>query len=368
MAEINIEPGVHPTHEDEQQKVFDATEQGDANSHAWNSAVRRRISTYRPSVIAVDSACPVINTEEIDFAYKAALWTLMPGKPSELNDTEEILLVAGDNVYGGPDPNTLTRTLIRSSVLYGSTYAGAKIAMATYDRLKSDPRKLGSSEAEVYDWEKVEASEAEQDATKTKQMTRRTMLGIMGGAFALATGLSSRFAAESPFGFATDTMAEVDTRYSKIDPDHAIDLDGSYDYVDGRTALLIAKLQETLSLKGVKDPAALVVGDAHLSKASLLLGDAKAREEYIRRHSELVINDAKKDINFFAEPSNTDQRAQRALEKQTRTQVYRVREPSETAFRANPQKEIDRVITLVEEWDSFSVTSATKGILGPQDK
>jgi hypothetical protein len=371
MSKITIEPGNHPTRSEEQMDVLRAVEHGELDTHMWNGAVRQRIGAYRPSMMAVDSICPRINNK-IDASDKAKLWAMLPGRPSELNGTEEILVIAGDNTYGGPEANTGLSRFLRTATFLGSMYAGSAIAKSTYDSLKKEPPKPSTPQMQIYDQEIVEASEQQQktelDRLLSKQMTRRTMLGISAAGIAVAANFAAALAAESPFGFGTDAAAEIEEKYSKVDPDHIVNLGDGYDYVDGRTALLIAKLKDMLDFKKFDNPGSLVIGSAHLSKAEDLVNSADLRDEYIRRHTKLLIDEAGKDEKLFSNPSDREQRVKWALDMQKRIQIFRVLEPDEKAFSSSPKREIDRIVELVEEFESPSVIAAVEGILDIPNK
>lgn len=375
MSKIEFEPGIHPTDDGDSWSMIEKTQGGDVDSHLWNGEVADRIGEYNPSIIAIDSLepSPSINGQ-LSTEYMAALWSLMPDRPSKLNGTDEIFVLAGDNIYGEPDANGIVSSTLRLWTAMGMVYAGYKVSAGIYARLGArppEPQEPGMPFTRPYDQERednpiYDQEREEPDTTPVltrKQITRRRFLGMAGAGIALGVSSSALLSASAPFGFARDIAAKINDKTDDITPDRLLDPDGIYPYVDSRTALLIAKTKDAMEQRGFGDSASIIMGATHLAKADDIMNNPELRDEHIREHAKLLVAKAEGDRNFFDVRSNPRERANWILDEERLIQIFRVTEPDEGAFKADPEAELNRMIELVDQFHSPSVISATEGIL-----
>jgi hypothetical protein len=350
MSEITIELGNHPADARDQDAVFKKTRQGNDSSHFWPSAVKHRMAKYKPSVIAIDSAQPVYPTHgKVPYEDKANIWTLLPGKPSEINDTEQIFVVAGDNTYAESDANTYELVGLRMLSRAGFAYVGYKALSGAY--------KLSRSDIPLPEDPTEDDYSARRNLRK-RQMTRGHFLGMMGGLAGFAVGLSGQLSADLPRGIFHDVTGEVGAEADELTLDRVLNPNDSFSYADGRTALLIAKLKDVIGKKDFGLTGAVVLGEAHNAHSQELLNDGALRDAFIRRHAELVIKKARTDNDYYS-----DSKAREQLRYERKIQIYEVTEPDDKAFSADPKKEISRMVTMVDEFKSPSVITATSGVL-----
>lgn len=358
--------------ESDAEKSIDATKSGDVGAHAWNSEVADRMESYNPPILAIDSVYPShYATNGADFDYRAALWNLLPGKPSDINGSDEVFVVAGDITYGEADPNSLIPFELRLATLWGGAYLGYKAGQAAYGALRDKTAKSERPHSWPYDQEAEEQREAvERDPTQMTpdQLTRRRFFGQVGAGIAVGAAFSSWLAAYSPFNVPRDVAGSVDQAYQSVSLDRIIDWDNNYDYIDGRTALLISKLGDSMRWMGLGALAsgAVLMGKDHLDQSDSLLKDGDLRNTYIRQQAMLMTGAAKDDTKFFGGHWTPRERMRWVLDMQRKIQIFRVTEPDDEAFKAHPKAELKRIIEQVDEFYSPSVTKATQNVIDPQ--
>lgn len=375
MPTIEFEPGIHPIDDGDSLGMIKKTQGGDVSSHIWNGEVADRMSGYNPSIVAIDSLepSPSINGQ-LSTEYKAALWSLMPDRPSKLNGSDEIFVLAGDNTYGEPDANGPISSTLRLWTAIAMVYAGYKISAGTYAALRArapEPEDPDMPFTWPYDQERednpiYDQKREEPDTTPVlthQQMSRRQFLGMAGAGVAMGVSLSAMLSASMPFGFARDIAAKVNDKTDDITPDRLLDPDGIYPYIDGRTALLIAKTRDAIEQRGFGDSASIVMGATHLAKADDFMSNPGLRDEHIREHAKLVTGKAEDDRSFFDGHSRPRERAEWILGEERLVQIFRVTEPDDEAFKTDAKAELSRIIELVDSFHSPSVVSATEGVL-----
>jgi hypothetical protein len=370
MPEIIFEPGVHPLTEDETDDIINKTREGDADSHLWNGGVGERMDNYNPPIIAIDSMRPTDSPEDQGFDYRVSLWSSLPGKPSDINGTDEILVVAGDMTYGEADFNTVIPGYLRIATAAGGMYIGYKAGETAYKALRDKTADSELPHSWPYDWEEEELRQkVEQDPNllTPDQMTRRRFFGRIGAGIALGAAMSGWIAAYSPFNVPKDVAASISEDYQSVSLDRLVDWDDNYKYLDGRTALLIAKLKDSMDLRGFgfdsTTRGAVLMGKDHLDQSSTLLKDSVARDRYIRQQAQLMVALAGEDTDYFTGRWTPMERMQWVIDMQRKVQIFRVTEPDEEAFKADPRAELARIIEQIDEFDSPSVTAATEGVL-----
>jgi hypothetical protein len=358
MSGITIEFGNHVLHENEQEDTFKKTLQGDDGSHFWPSEVRHRMAAYKPDVIAVDSIEPVYLADgRVKVQDKANIWTLLPGKPSELNGTEQIHVVAGDDMYGETDANTLEPLGLRLITRAGLGYVGYKALTTVYKLSRSDFQLPENPTDDDY---------KERRLFHKRQMTRRRFIGMCGVAAGITIGISGKLSGELPRGRFQEVTEEVGAVSDEVSLDRIINPNDVFSFADGRTALIIAKMKDVIGRGSFGLTGSVVLGTGHLAHSRELLHSGAMRDRYIRRHAELLVDKARKDINFYADSkgkAHPEDQAKDILKYHRKIQVFEVLEPDDKRFKSNPKKEIDRIVRLVDSFVSPSVTAATEGIL-----
>lgn len=367
MSEVVFEPGQHPLAAGSWSVMIDSTISGNADEHLWNNEVADRISAYKPSIVAIDSVEPETPRLHEPLMTKAAIWTALPGTPNKLNGTDEIFVVAGDSVYGQKDPNDRVSLALRTVSTFGLMYLGYKVGIQTYNAFKSD-----NPEPEIpaiYDHEVREDQEAAITAhaeKESQQLTRRNFLGLACGMAVLGSGFANQAAAISSSQNGKDAAGLIDTEFGNLSLDRALNRDHQYDYLDGRTALLIAKLHDVIGSGAYVDSrstGSVVMGSGHLAAAAELTTRADLRDQRIRRQAELSLERVASDEPYFGWKSSAEERATYILNHFRAVEVYRVTEPSKKAFERDPKAEIMRTVSRVDRSESPTVVAATNGLI-----
>lgn len=355
--DIHFEPGLHPLSYDAIRSGINKIHHGDMNAHAWDGAVAKRISDYKPSLLAIDSLEPddLVNND-LQSEDKIFVWYDLPAQPSDLNDQGHITVLVGDTLYGEPNNNTLTNKLALGAGI-GTAALGGAVIGSLLDR-------------GVYGWRRYHRGydyvTGDFDTTKADTVTRRQFLGA---ACCIATGLtfnlSPTIAAGSPQRGISAAATEVATvsaplQFERYLPDEK--------YIDGRTALLIEKTGDALAQPDYLDAkiATVLMGDGHIFSARSLMASPALRARFIRRHTEAMYAKARAGLPYFdnekQEGTTTAERIA-AIELQQQTYyLVRVDQPNKKRFKYDAISEINRSVRLTGQFQSVGVRQAIAGL------
>jgi hypothetical protein len=351
---VVFEPGIHPLGSGWDNKMF-SVEDGNLRPHVWNEAVRSRMRRYRPGLVAIDSLLPMEVDADGSISYdtEANIWVDLPGTPRQLNGTDEILVLAGDNTYGSSDPNTGEDLAIRSANIcldFGIAQLGAATLAAT------------AHEAEVRT-----SKELWPNLLLEQRISRRELFGLAAAAALIFCVASPTISAESSRHTPEHLLNEVDDVYTHSSIERLIDHDHLFDYVLGRTALLIAKVNDAAANTNLTVPqpltASVVMGSAHEYESARLIADPKYRAACIATHTRLMAEVVK------AEPSDSildyypGGRMAWLSDQQTTYQIFRVRQPDMAQLSPNPRDVLDPYVSFVTQANAPSVEQAIAGIL-----
>jgi hypothetical protein len=338
---LYFEPGIHPIDAVSQEEVITKVQSGELDS-LWNAGIGRRIASYKPDFIAIDSLSAsdvdTYGNAEISGVAKAIIWAAMPGFPKELNGTDSITVVAGDNIYHEPTVNNLSNNLLNDTSLVGTMYAAIGVG-ATIDKMRGPVEKTNK-------------------AGKTTS-SRRTFLSHVA---AIAT--VSMLAGEMLLPRSYDEEAvrlDADLQHvPKLKLGEWINEKDVYDYINGRTALLITKMSELVTQGSV---GCIVMGDAHFPEALPLLKDPIKRESAIRLHTSLMKQALRTDTSIFDNQSTYQDRCAELYTEQTSSTLITFTQPDLDSYRSNPLKEIDRTVTFKKQVVSPTISADIQGLL-----
>lgn len=109
QPDIHFERAHHALSPVEAQISFNRFLQGDKTAHGWNREVTERMAQYKPAYLALDGQTPLQigefswipgqNPLPLSDTDKQLLWFAVPGAPSEINTTGRVSVVAGDVLY-----------------------------------------------------------------------------------------------------------------------------------------------------------------------------------------------------------------------------------------------------------------------------
>ncbi len=364
LPEVHFEPGWHAMTQADYDKYLKASEHGNPNANEWNQAVTTRIHSYKPSIVAVDSLSSVGKKEEdYTLEMKADVWRLLPDRPTRLNGTDEIFVLAGDNTYNfnvknGQWNDSLTAKMI--SIL-GLTMA---FTAADYTGKLADGYVQRWRQWQVaYD-----PTTGSYDNEAASKVSRRQFFQYAGvSAAALALFGSPKIAAFSPWSSVTQVAETVDEATEFVRLDRRL---GERTYTDGRTALLIAKTFD--ALEQITDinrkVGTVVMGNGHIPFNDELLRDPAKRANFIHRHTASMCK-ATIDIPFYSDETSAitvAERQQGVYDLETTYTLFRISEPDDKRFKQDPSKEIDRIVQYAGSFTAPSVADAVKDLRPPE--
>ncbi len=305
---IRFEPGNHGSGS-HGRNILEKINAGDLNSHVWNGEVSDRLRDYKPYVIGIDSLYPHAEDidplkYDIDLDGKKRIWQWLPNDPMRINDKGEVLVVSGDIQYGlmaDEFPPTLDEAQAEEINRRLSSERRKQMGMEPYKK----ERNLLFGGTVLLD--AISIATLIYAANKDKQMSRRKFLQNAGMAGVMATlapaGLiAGRYLGTTAAMYApNEEVAGVLKNISKLTAPFIY----KDDWIDARTALVIAKTKEAAESELVQSGsnAAVVFGNGHTFESEKLLHSVEERAKVIRKLANTmsgVIRDISQEFNVFA--------------------------------------------------------------------
>lgn len=333
---MRFEPGIHPfiASNEWNQIIADKFTSGDLNAHQWNNAVKERMSAYQPQVISIDGQAP---SARWDINRKGHIWLSLPGRPNDINHDNPTYVVAGDfydytqaltDFSNTANPNVdallqeLDKEMPGTGLMELFQAYGEKTGMGLSGGLASMAILAG--------------------ATKSQPIARREFLKYASEAvlgLALSWALPAWFA---PVGAAVmnnepakDLLMDITT------------ITGPYliksDYLNARTAMLIAKTQDSIDYLGLPTtiPSSVLMGAAHTPEAAVLMTNPVARTEVIAQYTGDLVKTLNTVIRSEYPALDTVAARKALLDHVSRAQIIQVTDPGGPS--PNPQ-----LLTLVD--------------------
>lgn len=256
----------------------------------WNAEVKKRMKNYNLEIIAVDSWRP----SRLEYVGREeALEYYLPGQPSDINNVNnEIFAIRGD-VSSEAYYSDLVSPVIQFTGTRRDRFSEIMSKVKNIDERGKFDFSIG------YGAENVATALtfmffktlAEKDFQRVSRVDRRGFFKL-GASFtgnALLGLLLARVATSVVAPLTVDEQSrDLMNRLASIV--RPIYEDGGW-WVDGRTALLIAKTQDSIDILGKprNTPGAIVMGSAHTFQAERLLSDDMLRENAIRKFGSKIL-------------------------------------------------------------------------------
>lgn len=340
---IHFEPGIHPiwlTWAFQQEDL----ERGYINGrpqYLWNGQVAERIKRYSPQILAIDSLSPSMSfhyTQEYPYsrANNLFIWGSLPQSPSEINkDANEIYVVMGDFVNyvslldkyleatAKPElKGQLSKDIMsiqekeeRMSILkLGVDKELICVSLLfLHSRLKNNAKKDSNYNIE-------EAS---------RRISRRDFFkaGVRGTLKSMAYLNLFNLVSVWPAAFSPNGDLKNFWEYLSSLPCPKL---FNQDWLDARTALLIAKEQDVIDkLRLPKTTSGTVLlGASHTYEARTLMESSVARTKVIGRFMEAFLARLDKIINEKYPDLNKDKIRNEILDYITTAEVMKIRDPA----------------------------------------
>lgn len=311
---IYFEPGIHPIDEGYSDSIKTSFARGDLNASFWNPEVAKRLRTYQPHILGLDS---VGANRESRFRELDLVW--LPGSPQQIAGRGSIFAVVGDVHYSGilrgfradyplkfeldEAENESRNDSIRrglAEMLIATPVIGALLLISSLDSRTTISRR------------------------KFLRSGSLTLGGIMLGLTAGRTSpLIQTFSDESDWNDLLQTITDLTKPFFT-----------QSNWLDGRTALVVAKTKEAMDILDLPDGAKGVVlmGFPHSFRAKALVNNIEIRRGLMFGYAEEMLQTFDKIIdrvgmrNSF--PYNDTHDA--LLTFYCRMDIFNVREPQPT--------------------------------------
>lgn len=283
---------------------------GDLSAHYWNREILERISRYKPSFVCSDTMPGiyghVLYPDEISSA-----WYTLPGSPSQISGKDFVYSVAADYFgVGIDDDDKYLKESVASYAKEDATTFLVGVATAVAAKVMFD--KFFSQKPEAM---------ARRDFLKRTAKWSAMGSGLFVASLPIVRWLSAYTAGQTSNRFLHDLLSDIAdiTRHRFSTPT----------WVDGRSALIIAKAQEAQDHlpKGDRDGVA-ILGFPHAFEGERLLHSESARAEKIRDFVRMISETARE----YNGNVLTDQELKgAAIDFFTRTAILKIEEPRTTS-------------------------------------
>ena len=351
---IRFEPGKHITSTDQYSQVLAQLALGNLNASLWNPEVAMRISQYSPVILAIDGQSPFSDTAHpVAYSpdYKKLLWTSMPARPQRLNTAGQIYTISADvtayDNYLKPLADTNTPEGERLSRRYEEVLRQIETAARTKGGLGiiAGPLITGILIAGATAAAGSAANELNSAREKTRpKISRRQFLHLTGvttlgllislaqASTATASNLESSTATtEGGRQFWLDVIDIVRPRFIKSE------------WLNARTALLIAKSQDAIDFLGLpkNTPTSVVMGVSHSYEANTLMESATERKRVISGWTTSLVNSLddlleREGLMHLKQPARDT-----LLNYVTSAEVFNINDPQGPNFNPNFPRMID---------------------------
>ncbi len=372
---LHFEPGIHQS-ESGQVTVYSDFRQGNLNAYAWNTEVGERIASYAYNapalLLTIDGLEPVLPSQKpLDTPLTEAgiIWTHLPARPNKLNHTGQAYVVRGDTLFW-QIPQAVIPDLKDPARFYpqmdAKVQTDAQNAERTYDTaIAGETAGIASLGLVLWGASKLLAPSA-----TSQQLSRRRFLGNT-LKLALATAVTGSLL-RYPLSNITAGAANEPTKEFLQTIDNIIRprLTRST-FVDGRTALLLAKAEDAQDqLRGEVEPTnVLVMGSIHADMAPTYVQEKGERKKAIAAYAGELLDTAKLVYAsfFHLSPENIPpQVTQSLLNYVSQVDIVQVTDPGGSSFQPSIAQNIDKQVSLYKSFHSPQVEAAIAHLLPKQ--
>lgn len=276
--------------------------QGDLSVHVWDKDIAGRLkaSNPQPIILSIDglSPQPPGNTRERDYdaGQKRHLWKVLPARPSEINASNEVYVVAGDLV--GTNDEALKKLFAKASASPSAGKSGhdeltkerVEISSVAQSTLPDLITFVPSAAAVIVAMTTAVAladkkyTQTHGESTDAKSYTRRSVLKLLGftAGTVVSVGLLGKYGPHMTIPKAlNDNIIDTVVRIAKRE-------EADQRSLDGRTALLIEKgITAAQYLK--EADVTVVAGSAHDHNKDNLLNSPQARAGAIAEYAKVLL-------------------------------------------------------------------------------
>lgn len=293
---IHFEPGIHPAGrnaQEESDRIYARFQDGDPRAHIWNTKLLTRISRYQPRLLTIDSLVPAIGDlnrfGQQDNPEEKLLWLLLPGKPSEINNSGELFVIKGDFGYFGDFLASFPNSDMQGALnkRHNQENIASSLKMRGEFFVPSAIYTLYFCLKQAKDMRGQPLTLEDMKKSLFQPITRRQFLknsGIIGTALILAASGYGRLSIPYNMG---ESINESDKELMLKLVEAARPRIFKLDQVDFRTAILIEKTQDAIDQLKLErpTPASIILGASHGYEARSLMESYENRRETIKSYT-----------------------------------------------------------------------------------
>jgi hypothetical protein len=365
---IHFEPGTHPLTDNDIAAVYTNFTQGNLDAHGWNKEVGERIASYAYNapalMLTIDGLEPLPHTPTRLYSSlqeAGILWTHLPARPNQLHHSGEVYVVKGDNYLR--IPQTVLPDGIEPINLFKQMDAqnAADLENANNVRLEAiGEETAGIAALGLALWS---ASKLLSPSAMKQQMTRRRFLSNSIATAAATATAGSILRIPLP-NMIADMPSEPTEEFLQTVANIVRPRITRSVFIDGRTALLLAKAEDAQTALVGEIPQmtnVVVMGDAHTDIEPTYLRDKSGRDHAIAAFAQELLSIAKQVYGSYYHVSPdqiTPQATQSLLKYVSQVDVVKVTDPDGSSFQPYFPRIADKQITLYKSFNSPQVEEA----------
>jgi hypothetical protein len=365
---IHFEPGTHPQTDSDHLKLYQSFANGNIETFAWNTQVGERIKSYAftaPTLLlTIDDLAPQpVSLYPLFTPHQEAIysWIALPARPNKLHQSGKIYVVKGDtDFYRLPQailPNVKEPDSLKEQMDTQQKSDAKNAVQLDQNALAGETVGIGAIGAILWG-----ASKLMSLSTATQNMSRRQFLRK---SIATATGIAVagsmiRYALPEATAVVPNEPIEefLQTLSSVIRPRIARST-----FIDGRTALLLAKAEDAVLENPTQATNVVVIGDEHADMAPTYMQDKVQRNTAITAYAQELLGVAQQVYGKYYHLSPNQippQVTNSLLDYVTQVDIIEINDPGGSSFQPNFPSTVDQQISVIKSFNSPQVEEAIK--------
>ncbi len=367
-SDIHFEPGIHPRTEDENVTVYNGFYKGDLDVHGWNKEVGERIASYAWSspalLLTIDGVVPQppsVYPQLTSLQEAIYTWVRLPARPIKLNQTGKIYVVKGDTDYYRL-PQAVLPTVQESASLKQQMDAKYHAEVENSSLIQQQAIVGETAIITALGMVLWAANKYANPLIGNQKISRRQFLDKTIKAATGTVGVGSFLRYELPNITTVIPHKSTEEFFQIVDNVVRPRLVRST-FIDGRTALLLAKAEDAQPMLGDLHQAknVVVMGSAHTDMVSTYLQGKEERNNAIAGYAGELLETAKEVYATYnhVPPEHTPTNViQSVLNYVSQVDIVEVSDPGGSSFQPDFPRTVDKQMTPLKTFNSPQVEQA----------
>jgi hypothetical protein len=369
---IHFEPGTHAQTDSDHLKLYQSFANGNIESFDWNKEVGERIRSYEftaPALLlTIDGLAPQPASPYPFFTpHQEATftWVSLPARPNKLNQAGKVYVVKGDtDFYRLPQailPNVQEPDSLKQQMDIQQKSDDKNAVQLDQNALAGETIGVGAIGAILWAASKLLSPSSANQQLSRRQFLRKSIATATGIAVA---GSMLRFALPEATAVVPNEPTEefLQTVSNIVRPRIARST-----FIDGRTALLLAKAEDAQAnlTNAAQVQNVVIMGDEHADMAPTYMQDKKQRNTAIAAYAQELLAAAQQVYGNYYHLSPDQippQVTNSLLDYVSQVDIVEVTDPGGSSFQPNFPSIVDQQFTAINRFNSPQVEEAIKDL------